>query len=165
MSEQLLNDTPPKSLPGDAPKKRGRPPVGATSPKTSADVEQALAVLQNAYDFLAMGLMLAGASDAAASLADKIEYVQNQNKAFLIADKKLAASISKVGATSGRAGFIITNFMVLAPVALEALPAIRARFGFDKVATPPVGETAPVAETPVMPAYVVPDFYATPVSE
>ena len=160
MSEQLLNDTPPKTLPGDAPKKRGRPPIGATSPKSSADVEQALAVLQNAYDFLAMGLMLAGATDAASSLSEKIEYVQNQNRAFLVADKKLAASISKVGAASGRAGFVVTNFMVLAPVMIEAIPAIRARFGVVK--SNPATDVAPVDD--VTPADVAP-LYPIVVSE
>ena len=151
MSEQLLNDTPPKTLPGDAPKKRGRPPIGSTTAKASADVEQALAVLQNGYDFLVMGLMLAGASDAASSLAEKIEYVQTQNRGFLIADKKLAAAIGKVGQTSGRAGFIVTNFMVLAPVALEALPVIRSKFGRANVA--PVAVEVEPAPAPVEVVY------------
>lgn len=150
MSEQLLNDTPPKVLPGENAKRRGRPPAGSTPPKVSADVEQALAVLQNGYDFIVMGLMLAGATDAASNLAEKIEYVQTQNRGFLIADKKLAAAIGKVGQTSGRAGFIVTNFMVLAPVALEALPVIRARFGRPNVA--PVVEPT-VEQTPTAPIY------------
>jgi hypothetical protein len=151
MSEQLLNDTPPKTLPGDAPKKRGRPPVGSTPPKASADVEQALAVLENAYSFLVMGLTLVGATDAAGSLAEKIEYVQTQNRGFLIADKKLAAAIGKVGATSGRAGFVVTNFMVLAPVVLEAMPVIRNKFGRANVA-PVVVETQ-TAPAPVEVVY------------
>ena len=146
-SEDLLTDTPPKSMPtdrvtGEAPKKRGRPPLGTVPPKPVAEVEQALAVMQNAYDFLAMGLMLVGAVEAAGSLADKVDYVQTQNRGFFMADRKLAQSIAKVGATSGRAGFVVTNFMVLAPVAIEAAPVIRSKFF-----SAPVAQVRPVVET------------------
>lgn len=132
-------DTAPKSLPGDPakpftnitdsgePKKRGRPAGTGASAKASSDVEQALSMLETAYGFIVLGLTMVGAPQAATDLNDKISFIQEQNKTFLIADRKLAATIAKVGAASGRAGFIATNIMALAPVVMVATKEIQAR--------------------------------------
>lgn len=129
-----MTDTAPKTLPGDPKepfkeqaKKRGRPAGSGASAKASNDVEQALAMLETAYGFMALGLTLVGAPLAASELSGKIEYVQEQNRQFLIADRKLAATIAKIGAASGRAGFIATNIMAIAPVAMLAGKEISAR--------------------------------------
>jgi hypothetical protein len=115
----------------DQPKKRGRP-AGSTKgnssiPKGSSEVEAALATLETAYQFLCLGLTMVGAPQAASDLAEKIEFVQEQNRGYLTADRKLAQQISKVGSASGRAGFMITNFMALAPVVLVAAKEISAK--------------------------------------
>jgi hypothetical protein len=128
-----MTDTQPKTLPGDPkepfsePKKRGRPAGSGAGAKASNDVEQALAMLETAYGFLALGLTMVGAPMAASELSEKIAYVQEQNRQFLIADRKLAATIARVGAASGRAGFIATNLMAIAPVAMLASKEIQAR--------------------------------------
>jgi hypothetical protein len=70
---------------------------------------------------------MVGAPQAASDLAEKIDLVQEQNRGYLIADRKLAQQISRVGSASGRAGFIITNFIALAPVVIVAAKEISAR--------------------------------------
>ena len=155
-------DTPPKSAPtiGEAPRKRGRP-AGSTNanpsaPKTNSDVEQALATLETAYQFMAIGLTMFGAVNAASDLAGKIDALQDSNRGFLIADKKLAQQIAKAGSASGRAGFMITNLVAFAPVVITAVSELSAK----RVAAKPVkptpapakpntaGAATPTEETP-----------------
>jgi hypothetical protein len=70
---------------------------------------------------------MVGAPQAASDLAEKIEFIQEQNKGFLIADRKLAQRIANVGSASGRAGFVVTNFIALAPVVIVASKEIQTR--------------------------------------
>jgi len=122
-------DVPPKSdNTTEQPKKRGRPAgSGSSTPKVSSEVEAALATLETAYQFVCLGLTMVGAPQAASDLAEKISFVQEQNRGYLTADRKLAQQISKVGSASGRAGFMITNFMALAPVVMVAAKELAAR--------------------------------------
>ena len=126
--DTIAEDVAPKSVADTVapPKKRGRP-ANATSgaARSNADVEQALAVLDTAYQFITLGLTMIGASVSAGELAAKLEYVQAQNKAFLLADKKLAQTIAKVGASTGRAGFIAVNVMALAPIVSGAAKELQ----------------------------------------
>lgn len=127
-------DIPPKSVPlsGEATpststKKRGRPAGTTNQIKSNSEVEQALATLETAYQFIALGLTMVGAPNAGSELANKIEMLQEQNRSYLTADRKLAQTISKVGSASGRAGFVITNFMAFAPVVMTAVGEISSR--------------------------------------
>lgn len=121
-------DIPPKSEPqlseAKTTKKRGRPAGTTNQIKSSNEVEQALATLETAYQFICLGLTMVGAPNAGAELANKIDFLQEQNRGYLTADRKLAQSISKVGSASGRAGFVITNFMGFAPVVMLAVSEI-----------------------------------------
>lgn len=141
-----MSDVPPKSVPpivGEAtPKKRGRPAGTSNQNKSSSEVEQALATLETAYGFICLGLTMVGAPNAGAELANKVEFLQEQNRGYLTADRKLAQQISKVGSASGRAGFVITNLVGFAPVVMIALKEIQ-----DKRATY-VEETEPQETEP-----------------
>jgi hypothetical protein len=163
-------DKPPMSAPitGEAPRKRGRP-AGSTNnansaPKTNSDVEQALATLETAYQFMAIGLTMFGAVQAAGDLASKIDALQDSNRGFLIADKRLAQQIAKAGSASGRAGFMITNLVAFAPVVMTAVTELSAKRVASKpqpakpapakpATTPqpstPVAEPAPANTAPV----------------
>jgi hypothetical protein len=100
--------------------------------------------LETGYQFMALGLTLIGAPVAASQLAAQLETVQTQNRGYLQADPKLAATISKIGAASGRAGFVITNFMFIAPVAMTAGQELVAR---RKANTPEPEAYEPQTET------------------
>ena len=114
--------------PTNEPKKsRGRPPGTTAAAKSNTDVEQALAVLDNAYSFILLGLTMVGAPQAATDLAGKLESVQLQNRGFLTADRKLAQQIARIGQGTGRAGFIAVNVMALAPVVMTASNEIMAK--------------------------------------
>ena len=143
-------DQPPKSAPtiGEAPRKRGRP-AGSTNanpsaPKTNSDVEQALATLETAYQFMAIGLTMFGAVNAASDLAGKIDALQDSNRGFLIADKKLAQQIARAGSASGRAGFMITNLVAFAPVVMTAVSELSAK----RIAAKPAKPAKPATSTP-----------------
>lgn len=125
-----MSDIPPKSVPdsrGETPKKRGRPSGTTNQNKSNSEVEQALATLETAYQFIVLGLTMVGAPNAGSDLANKIDLLQEQNRGYLTADRRLAQQISKVGSASGRAGFVITNFMAFAPVVMTAVGEITER--------------------------------------
>lgn len=136
-------DVPPKiATPNtDQPKKRGRPAGTGTTSKASTEVDQALATLETAYQFVVLGLTMVGAPQAGADLAEKIEFLQEQNKGFLTADRKLAQRIAGIGSASGRAGFIVTNAIAIAPVIMVAAKEIQSRRPVK--ITPVPRETAP----------------------
>jgi hypothetical protein len=154
-------DIPPKNAAtaGEAPKKRGRPAGTNNTTKASTEVEQALATLETGYQFVVLGLTMVGAPQAAADLAEKIDFIQEQNKGFLTADRKLAQRIANVGSASGRAGFVVTNFIALAPVVLTAAKEIQARRPV-KVNATVSRETQPTTD----PAVDKPDVTNAPVS-
>jgi hypothetical protein len=122
-------DTPPKPITPsqEAPKKRGRPPGANNATKSSTEVDQALATLETGYQFMVLGLTMLGAPLAAGDLAEKIEFLQDQNKGFLTADRKLAQRIANIGSASGRAGFAVTNLIALAPVIMSATKEVQSR--------------------------------------
>lgn len=122
-------DVPPKvsTSSQDQPRKRGRPAGTGNATKSASEVDQALATLETAYQFIVLGLTMVGAPQAAADLAEKIEFLQEQNKGFLTADRKLAQRIANVGSASGRAGFIVTNVIAIAPVVIVASKEIQTR--------------------------------------
>ena len=161
-----MADVAPKTLPEDKQpvfnntgKKRGRPAGTTTAAKSSGDVEAAMATLDTAYQFLTLGLTMIGAPIAAGELAEKISYVQEQNRGYLNADRKLAATIAKVGSASGRAGFIITNVMALAPVAIQAAKELQSRRPAPKPAAPaPATENNETVTSPFIDGTTVPDI-------
>lgn len=155
-------DIPPKNAAttaGETPKKRGRPAGTSSAAKSSNEVEQALATLETAYQFVVLGLTMVGAPLAASDLAEKIDFIQEQNKGFLTADRKLAQRIASVGSASGRAGFVVTNFIALAPVVLTAAKEIQTRRPVKVTANVP-RETPPTRD----PAEDEPDVSNAPVS-
>jgi len=154
-------DTPPKPATpnNDQPKKRGRPAGTSAAAKSNTEVDQALATLETGYQFVVLGLTMVGAPQAAADLAEKIDFIQEQNKGFLTADRKLAQRIANVGSASGRAGFVVTNFIALAPVVLTATKEIQARRPV-KVNATVSRETQPTTD----PAVDEPDVTNAPVS-
>jgi hypothetical protein len=91
---------------------------------------------------------MVGAPMAASDLAEKITFVQEQNRGYLTADRKLAQRIAGIGSASGRAGFVVTNFMALAPVVVLASREIQSRKPATKVTvqTPVDTSEAPAAE-------------------
>ena len=143
-------DIPPKTSPAqDAPKRKpGRPPGSSSAaPKSSSEVDQALATLDTAYQFLVLGLTMVGAPNAASDLAEKIAFVQEQTRGYLTADRKLAQRIAGIGSASGRAGFVVTNFMALAPVVVLASREIQARKPAPKVQAAPVDNETVTADS------------------
>lgn len=161
-----MPDVAPKTLPEDKqvftnanPKKRGRPAGTTTASKSVGDVEAALATLDTAYQFLVLGLTMLGAPVTAGELAEKISYVQDQNRGYLNADRKLAATIAKVGSASGRAGFIVTNIMALAPVAISASKEIQSRRPTKPApATVPEEEVVTTPGNPFVDGSTIPDI-------
>jgi len=99
----------------------------ASGTRVAPEVTQALAVMNNAYSLITAGLMMLGAPRAASELSDRIPAVQEQNRLFLIADPKLAQRISKIGSSTGRAGFLITNLGMLTAVAMTASTELALR--------------------------------------
>ena len=151
-------DVPPKvSAPNqDQPKKRGRPAGTGNATKSSSEVDQALATLETAYQFIVLGLTMVGAPQAGADLAEKIDFLQEQNKGFLTADRKLAQRIAGIGSASGRAGFVVTNAIAIAPVIMLASKEIQTRRPVK--ITPVQRETEPMADP------AEPDVSQAPVS-
>lgn len=96
------------------------------STRRAGNVDEAVAVLGNAYDMLALGLMAVSPS-AASTLAHRVDELQVTNRRALESDPKLCATITRAGATSGRATFILANAAVLVPVAGIAAKDIAAR--------------------------------------
>lgn len=139
-------DVPPKiATPNtDQPKKRGRPAGTGNTSKASTEVDQALATLETAYQFVVLGLTMVGAPQAGADLAEKIDFLQEQNKGFLTADRKLAQRIAGIGSASGRAGFIVTNVIAIAPVVMVATKEIQNRRPVK--VTPVPRETEPTVD-------------------
>lgn len=139
-------DVPPKiATPNaDQPRKRGRPAGTGNATKASSEVDQALATLETAYQFVVLGLTMVGAPQAAADLAEKIDFIQEQNKGFLTADRKLAQRIAGIGSASGRAGFIVTNIIAIAPVVIVASKEIQTRRPVK--ITPVQTDTAPTED-------------------
>ena len=117
----------PQTEAGETKAKRGRPVGSTANAKSNQDVDAALATLETAYQFVALGLTMIGAPMAATELAGKIETVQAQNKGFLLADRKLAQTIAKIGQGTGRAGFITVNAMALVPVITMASSEIMSK--------------------------------------
>ena len=90
---------------------------------------------------------MVGAPNAASDLAEKIAFVQEQNRGYLTADRKLAQRIAGIGSASGRAGFVVTNFMALAPVVVLASREIQARKPAPKVQAAPVDNETVTADS------------------
>lgn len=131
-----------KGEPRKSPPKGGRPRLTAeerearnkaaqdaraTGTRVAPEVTQALAVMNTAFSLITTGLMMLGAPNAASELSAKIPAVQDQNRAFLIADPKLAQRIAKIGSSTGRAGFLITNISLLTAVAVTASAELSLR--------------------------------------
>jgi hypothetical protein len=93
---------------------------------------------------MVLGLTMVGAPQAAADLAEKIDFIQEQNKGFLTADRKLAQRIAGIGSASGRAGFIVTNVIAIAPVVIVATNEIKNRRPVK--VTPVARETEPTVD-------------------
>lgn len=84
---------------------------------TSKDVESAIAVLDGAYNTLALGLMMLSPR-AATVWAQGIDTLQAANRVTLAGDPGLCKSILRAGEKSGKAAFAIAHVVALAPVVM-----------------------------------------------
>lgn len=105
----------------------GASSLGTGARRGSTDARAAAATLENAYQLLVTGLMLAQMPQAASRLASEIPQLTARNVEFLTADKELCRAINKAGKVSGRAGFVIAQVTTLAPVAMLAIGEYRER--------------------------------------
>jgi len=132
----------PRKIP-DGTTASATPRTTPAGSRTDPNVNQAVNVLSTAYDLLVTGLTLVGARRAASELSEKIPAVQIQNKQFLTADPQLAARIAKIGSSTGRAGFLLTNLTMLVGVGVTAATEIGAQ---RAAANPPRPKPTSVAE-------------------
>lgn len=100
-----------------APKRRGRPP-GSTNKNpanatASADVKNAMSTLDNAYDLIGMGLMLAGLTNTATAWISSAEGLRATNESALKSAPKLARAIANIGSTGGAATLIISHAVAI----------------------------------------------------
>ena len=84
---------------------------------TSKDVESAIAVLDGAYNTLALGLMMLSPR-AATVWAQGIDTLQAANRVTLAGDPGLCKSILRAGEKSGKAAFAVAHAVALAPVVM-----------------------------------------------
>lgn len=115
----------------------------ATGARVDPSVTQALSVLNAAYTFMVTGLTVVGARQAASDLESQIPAVQSQNRQFLSADPRLAQRIASIGSSTGRAGFLVANLMVLAGVGVTAAAEIGATRAATRPPRPKPTPTAP----------------------
>lgn len=107
-------DTAPKSA---APKKRGRPPgstnAAKTATATAADVRQAMATLESAYDFTTVALTMFGFTSTAVAWVESANRLKATNEDALKAAPKLAASIARMGQVGGTTAFMVSHIMAV----------------------------------------------------
>jgi hypothetical protein len=138
--DEPLTDTTPNftiSSLDSQTKKRGRPAGSknkSTTPPTAtqvnADIKQALATLETAYNLIATGLVMTGLNHSLESWIESAEGLKKSNEDALRAAPKLAHWIANAGSTGGAATFVITHgmaFATLYSVAREELSERRAQ--------------------------------------
>lgn len=104
---------------------------GTTSgkaPKASGGVQQAVNTLEQVYSMIALGLTLAGATQAASTMAAQIPGLNESNAKFLATDAELVKRINSISKTGGRFGFFASQAFALAPVVMIAKDEISERF-------------------------------------
>ena len=101
--------------------------TGAGRGSATAAATRAAETLDDAYNGLSMLLLMFGLTDAASDLSASLPALKERNRRFLAADPKLAKAIAKFGEGGGRAAFIASNVMVLAPVGMTVGREIAAR--------------------------------------
>jgi hypothetical protein len=99
----------------------------ARSVKGTGAVKQAVTNLENLYNLMGMGLYMAGAKDAASSLAQSVPGLSEANRQYLETDPALVKMLNNAGTTGGRTMFFITNAMTLGPVAVLAYQELTAK--------------------------------------
>lgn len=94
---------------------------------TSTNVKRAVDNLDQLYAMLGTAMFMLGAPGAASTLAAERDSLRASNAEFLANDPQLVAMLNKGAAATGRAGFIVSNAMVLAPVVTLAVQEVTAR--------------------------------------
>lgn len=141
----------PLTVEGDTPKNKGGRPVGSgTGTRMTADVKQALAVMDGIYDALASGLDFMEDEETVLKFRDKTRSLSERNRGYFEADPKLASRIAKLGSGGGTGAFLLANIVALGPFLIPA--GVKAfsqiRLIFDMIMTrfapePPPEYTAP----------------------
>lgn len=102
--------------PKNCPDCRATKPTRATTPrKSTKDVEAACAVLESAYSTVALGLFVVNPR-AASVWVEQCDRLQVQNRLTLAGDPNLTKSILRAGEKSGKAAFLISHILAVAPV-------------------------------------------------
>ena len=83
--------------------------------KSTKDVEAACAVLESAYSTVALGLFVINPR-AATVWVEQCDRLQAQNRLTLAGDPNLTKSILRAGEKSGKAAFLISHVLAVAPV-------------------------------------------------
>lgn len=102
---------------------------------SSADVDAAVATLDQAYDLLELALMFTGAHKSMRLLRASIEGeedengrkrkgLRQQNREYLATDREMAKKIASIGKTGGRYAFFASQAATLLPVAVLAMGEI-----------------------------------------
>lgn len=126
----------------DTTPRRVRPTRTKTTPKPPSsqaalnrEVDAAARVMTNFYELATFGLMFVS-PDAAGILAKKTDELDASNRKAFEADPRLRAAIARAGSISGTGTFIVTNAMVLIPVAFVAASDMRKRRPEKSATTP-----------------------------
>lgn len=118
-----------------------------TTRKSTKDVEAACAVLESAYSAVALGLLMLSPR-AAETWAHQVDTLQAQNKLTLAGDPMLCKSILRAGEKTGKAAFLISHVLAVAPVAMAIRQDMPKRKPKPNMPKQPKPKQPRVAETP-----------------
>lgn len=155
-------DTPPNTdAPPAAPKVKTQ--------ATTAEVKQAMRVLESAYSAVSLGMTMLGLTESATVWAEQAATLSKSNEQTLTAAPKLAKSIAKAGQGGGSGAFILAHALAIAPVVpvvnrelansplrgALAKRAARLQEERESAPEPPQSfpEQPPAGATPAAPAY------------
>lgn len=115
----------------------------ATGSRTTSDVKSALAVLDQMYGAVSLGLLMVSPPSASV-WASQLEQLQATNALVLAGDKALTKSICRLGERTGKAMFVGAHVMALVPV----VGALNADFKSRPRKAPKTPKTAPAQSAP-----------------
>lgn len=111
----------------------------STPRKSSKDVDAACAVLDTTYNAIALGLLMLSPR-AASTWAEQLDTLQAQNRLTLAGDPALTKSILRAGEKTGKAAFLVSHVLAVAPVVMvirEDMPKRKPKTPKSKVAETP----------------------------
>src|SRR5206468_1356545 len=83
---------------------------------TTAEVKQAMRVLESAYSAVSLGMTMLGLTESATVWAEQASTLSKSNEQTLTAAPKLAKSIAKAGQGGGAGAFVLAHALAIAPV-------------------------------------------------